>query len=228
MNSPQSKEASNWKSYKAVLLALVGLGTTMLVIVQRADPMLMMIPLWIFTVLFKEPLRKFFGRFGGGWGFYLAGVVYGLMIETMAVLNNLSVPPQDRILLHPDPWIDLIYGLFYYGFVIAAWTLLLRKIEYTPAQVFILTGVYGIFVEETGQVFLRIFTQPLTGFLYALLVMVVYGLFPMLALSVSGSTFTDDRPPARMKGWGLALLALFFQYAVYGNTIYPLLNSWFR
>lgn len=54
--------------------------------------------------------------------------------------------------------------------------------RYTKKDVFIITGIYGIFVEETCQVFLRIFIIPAFGLLYAIIIMFVYGIFTTLKL----------------------------------------------
>lgn len=40
------------------------------------------------------------------------GVFFGLLTEVLAIINNRSLPPEKRILLSPDPMLDLIYGLF--------------------------------------------------------------------------------------------------------------------
>ena len=197
-----------------ILLTALGFGS----------PMVLMFPLWIVTVLLQAPLRNLLSRLPGSTGFLLAVVLYGLAIETFAILTNLDRPPEQRILLDPRPLRDLTMAAPYYLFVGAAWWLLLRRVRFSRFHVFLLTGVYGIFVEESGGVVARIFTQPVTGILYALLVMMVYGLFPMLALSVSEERFSPSRRRPNVKDHVLALVALFLQYAVYGNTVYPFLK----
>ena len=90
---------------------------------------------------------------------------------------------------------------------------------------FFITGIYGIIVEETGQVVLRMLEQPVMGTLYAILVMFVYGLFPMLALMVAGKRFPADRKKSSVGMYALAMVVLFVQCALYGNTVYPMLKA---
>ncbi len=204
------KRAALW----ALTGALVGLA------LAGDDPMLLIFPLWLAVVLLREPLRAALARLPGTSGFWLSGVAFGMLIEALAVWNNLDVPPAERILLHPDPARDLLMGVFYYGLLMAVWWWLLGRAAFTGWQVFWVSGVFGIATEEVGGVLLRALTQPLTGIPYALLVAVVYGLFPYLAWLLTADRFSASRPAA---GWGwcaAALLALLVQWAVYGNTIY--------
>ncbi|MBT3338036.1 MAG: hypothetical protein HN855_08560 [Anaerolineae bacterium] len=209
---------------KTLLLTLLGIALT---IISFENPMLFIFPMWIFVALFKAPLTRLFQRFPRNWGFVVAGVLFGMLTEIFAIINNLDVPPAERILLHPEPIPDLIYGLLYYSFLIFTWYFLLRKINFSAKEIFILTGIFGIFVEETGQVFLRIFSQPVTGALYAIIVAFVYGIFPMLAYLLTKESFPAERKKGRMRYYLLVALALFVQYAIYGNFVYNTIEKYF-
>lgn len=210
---------------KRVLLATLGIVLVVLVVLDTESPMLLIFPLWIFTYLFQKQFENLIGKIPKSYGFIIAGVVYGLVIEVFAIVDNLDRPESQRVLLDADPFKDLIFGIFYYFFVIVSWYLLLRKIRFTKTEIFLITGIYGIFVEETGQVILRIFEQPLMGGLYAIIVMFVYGLFPMLALTITEGRFSDERKGSSIGAYALAIGVLFFQFAVYGNTVYPMLKA---
>ncbi len=86
----------------------------------------------------------------GRLGFPVAVVFYGLAIEFLYILTNLDRPPEQCIHLHLDPLRDLFMAAWYYAFVGASWWLLLRRIRFSLWHVFLLTGIYGIFVEESG------------------------------------------------------------------------------
>ena len=210
---------------KKATLALLGIA---LLIISFENPMLFIFPMWIFVVLFKDPLMHLFAKFSSDWSFVVAGIFFGLLTEAFAIINNLNVPLAERILLHPEPIPDLIYGFFYYSFLISTWYLLLRRISFSTKEIFILTGVFGIFAEETGQVFLRIFSQPVTGALYAIIVIFVYGIFPMLAYLLTEKNFSPDRKIPKIRHYFLVALALFLQYALYGNLVYNTLEKYFR
>lgn len=213
------------ETVKRVVLAALGVVLVLVVLLGMDGPMLLIFPLWIFTYLFKEQLENILSNLPGSTSFVVAGVTYGMLIEIFAIVNSLDQPVKERVLLDGDPKNDLILGLLYYTFVIVSWYLLLRKVQFSEKEVFLITGVYGIIVEETGQVVLRILEQPVVGTLYAILVMFVYGLFPMLALMVAGKRFPTGRKKSSAWMYVLAVILLFVQYALYGNTVYPMLKS---
>ncbi len=210
---------------KKIIISLLGFALTLL---SFGNPMLFIFPMWVFVVLFKAPLTRLFAKFPRDWGFVIAGVTFGLLTELFAIINSLDIPPDERILLHPEPIPDLIYGLFYYAFFILTWYWLLRRINFSKTEVFVLAGIFGIFTEEVGQVFIRIFTEPVTGFLYAIIVSFVYGIFPMLAYLLTKERFPEERKKSGIKAYLLVALALFVQYAIYGNFVYQNLEKIFK
>lgn len=209
---------------KRILLGLLGL---VLLILSTENTMLLIFPMWIFTTLFKDLLRKIMSKVPHDLGFVTAGLIFGMLTESFAILNNLDLPPNERILLHPEPLPDLLYGFFYYSFLILTWYLLLRKINFSQKDIFLLTAIFGIFTEETGAVFMRIFTEPLTGPLYAIIVAFVYGIFPVLAYLLTEENFSTERVKPKLKHYLLAGFGLFLQYALYGNFVYQPLENIF-
>jgi len=202
----------------ALALGLAALG-------MAGNPMLLVYPLGLVVHL----TRRGWQRLVRGWPLFLAfvgsGLVFGLLTEVFAVLNNRSLPPEQRILLSPDPFRDLVYGVFYYLFFVAAWYLLLRLAAYSKREVFVLSGIFGILTEETGQVFLRVFTVPGIGVLYALVVATVYGIFPALAYTVSEEKLPVGRSQPALVRYPAAAVVLFLEWAVYGLAVLPLLKK---
>jgi hypothetical protein len=155
-------------------------------------------------------------------------LVFGLLTETFAIVNNLSLPPEKRILLSPHPVLDLFYGLFYYLLLIVTWRFLIARYTYSKVEVFAITGLLGVMTEETGAVFVRIFTMPVMGFLYAVLVAFVYGIFPMLAYMVAEDRLPARSEPRRARRFVAAGLALFAQWVVFGLLVLPVLKGLVR
>ena len=212
-----------WAVIRKCTLGLLGILLTVMAVPD--SPMLLIFPMWIFTYLGRDPIRKAIRGLPLWASFIGAGVFFGLLTEVFAIAENWSLPPEQRILLSPDPFLDIFYGGFYYSLLIATWYLLVRRFTYSKTEIFLITGLLGIFTEETGQVFLRIFSVPVVGALYAIIVSLVYGIFPMLAYMVSEEKI-DAEPRAGVCGRFLvAALALFVQWAFYGLVILPALKA---
>jgi hypothetical protein len=203
---------------------LWALGIVLTVVGVRNNPMLLIFPMWIFTSLNREPLRRLFRRVPLSVTFIGSGLFFGLLTEVFAIVNNRHLPPEQRILLSPNPILDLVYGVFYYLMLIVTWYTLIRAFTYSKTEVFVITGLYGIMTEEVGQVFLRIFRVPVVGLLYAVIVSFVYGIFPMLAYMVSEEKLLAPKRANLMIRFLVAALALFVEWAVYGLFILPALK----
>jgi hypothetical protein len=207
-------------------ILLWSLGILLTVIGISGNPMLLIFPMWIFTSLTRERLRRLVRAVPLSVSFIGFGVFFGLLTEIFAIVNNRSLPPEKRILLSPDPVLDLIYGLFYYSLLIATWYVLIKAFTYSKTEVFVITGIYGILTEEVGQVLLRIFTVPVIGLLYAIIVSFVYGIFPMLAYMVSEEKFGPKKANVIVR-FLVAAPVLFVEWAAYGLFILPALKRVF-
>ena len=197
-----------------------------LVLFSLNGPMGFIFPMWIMVYLFKDRLQRFLDRFPLWVAFISGGLAFGLLTEIFAILQNWNVPPGKRILLHPNPFIDLVMGAFYYLLFIITWYLILGRIKFSKSAVFILSGVFGILTEQGGAIASGIIANPFLGTLTAFLVMSVYGIFPMLAVMLSETRF-PERPQPKVWQYPLALFFLFVFWAVYGNIFYKALLSIF-
>jgi len=101
------------------------------------------------------------------------------------------------------------------------WYALIKTFTNSKREVFVNTGVYGILSEEVGQLFLRIFTVPVLGLLYALIVSFVYGIFPMLAYMVSEEKIRTTKRLNLLVRFLIAAVALFVEWAVYWLFVLP-------
>ncbi|MHA1822205.1 MAG: hypothetical protein ACTSU2_02045 [Promethearchaeota archaeon] len=95
---------------------------------------------------------------GGSWKdiikLSIIGLLFGELTELFAVLSNLNLPPEERILFHPDPIIDLVLGFAYYFPLFFVLSILIIKIEINLKELFIIGGIYGILTEQDGGILL--------------------------------------------------------------------------
>jgi hypothetical protein len=117
----------------------------------------------------------------------------GLALEVLAWLNNFVRCNPQPALMHPQLAPDLWLALAFYGAWAAAWLLVLRRYCFTPAQIFVTQGVFGVFVEQQGQIFVAgLMAFPLGLFLW-LYVFAVYGSVAGIAALVGGVPCHSER-----------------------------------
>lgn len=191
------------------------------------DPMWLAFSLWIGVYLQRDRLRRWSEHWSLRRAFIGWGVAFGLLVEIFAILDNLDLPPEERILLNPHPVADLIMAAIYYPFVIVTWYLLLRRYAYSARHIFLLTGAFGIVVEQSGAIIWGIVGSPVIGGLIALLILCIYGMFPLMAYWLTAHRFDPARQPVSRRHLALGLGALFVQYVVYGLVVYPTLTRVF-
>lgn len=185
--------------------------------------MLLIYPMLLVGYLLRRQFAVLVRRLPLPAAFISLGLLFGLLTETFAVLDNLAKPVGTRILLNQNPTLDLLEGVLYYGLFILAWYLLLRAYAFSKTQVFVLSGIFGILSEQAGAIALGSFTHPLTGILLALVVASVYGIFPFLAYLITEDRFAP-RPRPGVRGLVWSVLAFFLFWATAGNFL-ALLNK---
>ena len=140
----------------------------------------------------------------------IATVVAGLLLESGAWAHNLMLGTPEPALFHPQLFADLLIGFgFYVGWWLA-WWLLARRFRFTVREVFLVTALYGVLIEQQGRVFLAgLATLPLGALLW-LLVALAYGSTMALAGTWAGDPWPPPpgAPPRRWK-YPLAWIALF-------------------
>ncbi|GEM_PF-4894713 len=68
---------------------------------------------------------KFCPRGKVGLCVFLIFLFSGLLLEILAIVDNLPKPPDKRILLHPDPLVDFYLAIGYYSGFGIVWTYIL-------------------------------------------------------------------------------------------------------
>lgn len=188
-----------------------------------SGPMAFLAPLAIVTYFFRDKIFLFLNRFSPLAAFVISGVIFGLITELLAIIENLDISADQRVLLSASPVKDILFGFVYYSLVMFTWYFLLKRYNYSRKEVFLVTGIYGVFVERSGQVLIGIFNAPIIGSLYALIIIFVYGLFPSLALMVTEGRFRGNKA-SYLKRYAFGLIALFIQWIVFGIIFLPVLK----
>lgn len=206
---------------KHILLFIAGVLLTIFFAITF--PMALIFPLWIFVSLYREPLKRVFR--GEARKFLVAGVVFGMLTEVFAVLDNIGQPISVRevTLLHPQAGPDLVIAFFYYLSLIVMWFFLLRKVALPPAAVLIIGGLFGVIVEQEGIILTALFEQGFVGLLMAAFVFFVHGLYPMLAYQLTFENFSPERKPARWWHWPLGFASMWagaILFMILGGGVY--------
>lgn len=202
----------------ALLFALHGLK----------QPMALLVPLSILAVFFQQSLRNATSILPANLAFIGLGLLFGLVTEVLAILDNWHRADSEKILLHPRPEVDLFFGVFSYGLTMLAWLPLVTRFRFTLREVFSVTAIYGICTEQGGQILAVALVAPWPGIPLALIIGSVYGVFPLLAYMVIEPRFSARRSPSLLRHDCVALAALFLQWAVFGLAVLPVLKSLLR
>lgn len=207
---------------KRILLWILAIVLTL---ISLKSPQGLIFPMWILVYLYKENFKAVVDRFPLPIAFILSGLFFGLCTESFAILHNIHKPITERILLYQASITgDLLMAFFYYILFIVTWYILLRKIRFSKTAVFIVSGIFGIFSEQGGAVLYGIFANPFIGSLVAFLVMSVYGIFPLLAYTLTKERFIGGKKP-HAKHYLIAAGAFFVFWAIYGNFVHKALLS---
>ena len=145
---------------------------------------------YAFSLYFKDHAVKIPARMPGNshLKFYLLAVAFGLLTETLAILDNLPRPPEDRFLLHPDLLVDLYLAFGYYSGFAIAWCITSHIFNLNHRDAFLIGGAFGILFERTGGL---LFSLQVLAWPYVFL---VYGSFQALPL-----LFMDEELNARQR-----------------------------
>ncbi len=164
------------------------------------------VSLYTLVLFFKKPLRKLYDsiKINEGIKFLITETFFSLLVEVLAIIDNLPLPPSDRILLNPYPLPDLYLATGFYLAFALWWKFLLDRYDYDAKEVFILGGIFGILIEQVGAIFLSF-----NPFLW-LYVFLVYGSIEAMGVVVAENHF-KKRQRKHLPFWKKFFLTGIFQ-----------------
>ncbi len=109
--------------------------------------------------------------------YIVLGTFFGLVTEGLAIMDNWDSPPEEKILFHPDPGVDLLLGLGFYFWIAVMWAILIKRYTFTWKTIFIIGGIWGIVAEQDMAILLSPLTHGIFGFVMYVYVFLVYGSF---------------------------------------------------
>jgi hypothetical protein len=144
--------------------------------------------------------------------------ISGALTESIAWGNNYLKAAKEPALFHPQLFADLIIGVGFYGGWALAWWLVLRWFRFKLWEVFVITGLQGIFFEQLGAVFIAMLrhwpANPLLSIIFGLYVFTVHGAAAGLALAPVLGQF--DTPENRGPGFVSLVVTLMVGLAFVG------------
>lgn len=202
-------------------LAFIASGAVPLLALCGAppDPMLLIYSVFVGAWVLRRRVSIFpSGRFAVGrllgpvWlRYFVLMVLVGFLTETLAWAGNYLARAEQPALLHPQLLYDLLLSPGIYAAWAIGWIVLTRRWRFSLTDVFIIQGVYGVFIEQQGAVFLKGLAVMPLGLVLWLYVFVVYG----SAAGLAYLPFEQDLAPlqARMSRWKVPA-ALVVQFAM--------------
>lgn len=183
-------------------------------VLLAAAPMLAVVPLFLFIwsqSKIQLDLTHFYRKY------IVLGTFFGLVTEGLAILDNWGSPPEEKILFHPDPGVDLLLGLGFYFWIAVIWALLIKRYTFNVKSVFVIGGIWGIIAEQNMAVLLSPLLYGVFGFIMYIYVFLVYGSF----MAIPVVFFRESLESAQRKEKTvihvvLAFLMLFGAYALAG------------
>jgi hypothetical protein len=177
---------SKWPT---ILLILTGLVPLLGLSRRPPDVMLLIYTLFVVAYLFRRRLGVLVERIPGPIWMHLPGffLLAGALTESLAWANNYLKAAKDPALFHPQLFADLIIGIGFYGGWAAAWWITFRWFRFKLWEMFVITGLQGIFFEQLGAVFVAMVqvwaTNPFLSVLFGLYVFTVHGSAVGLAMA---------------------------------------------
>jgi hypothetical protein len=159
---------------KRLLILIVSILGFLVLIIQI--PVLAIFPLFLMVWSLRNRIQMRGTHFS--ITYIVVGTLCGCITEGLAILDNLDKPPQEKILFHPDPGIDLLLGVGFYFFIALVWAVLFKRYAISWKAILVIGGIWGIFAEQNGAVLLSISTLGVIPALLAYgFVFLVYGPF---------------------------------------------------
>lgn len=173
---------------------LFGLSGLVVALACIDSPVLLPYPLFVVCALFGCRLP----RMRPWLRLLIATLLATCILETGAWAHNVIRDAAKPALFHPQLFADLLIAAgFYLGWWLTWWWRL-RRDRYFIAEVFWITAIYGVLIEQQGAIFLQgLATMPL-GVVLWVFVALPYGSTMALAYVLAGGAdaFAPPAPPA--------------------------------
>jgi hypothetical protein len=141
-----------------------------------ADPMLLIYSFFVAAWVLRGRSRDGPRLPGPAWlGYLVLMVLVGFLTETLAWLGNYLARAEQPAMLHPQLVYDLLLSPGIYAAWAVGWIVATRRWRFSLTQLFFVQGVYGVFLEQQGAVFLEGLEAMPLGLVLWLYVFVVYG-----------------------------------------------------
>lgn len=200
-----------WEKVKIPLFILSALVPIPSLFKTPADPLLPIYSIFVLVFIIRKKLHSKVGReLNFPLKFALAVVIVGLIAESLAWSVNFLARSENPGLFHPQLVYDLIIGLAMYTAWAIVWFFWSKRYQISLVQVFITQGLFGVFLEQRGVIFLQgLFNMP-TGLLLWADVFLIYGSIPALAYLLSNGPLENNAEGFQLKRNIVLLLTLTF------------------
>jgi len=164
---------------------------------------LLVIPLFILVFF----VRNIFGRIikkipiALPLKFFLIGLIVGFFTESLVFVGGFGN-------IHDNLLIDFFLLIGLYGSMPLVWFALLRKYEFSLGHIFLLSGIFGIIIEQDFAILLSF-----NPFLY-FYVFMVYGSIMSLPFLVTSDEFTQYVRIKPFSKFVVAFISLLFVYVI--------------
>ena len=138
-----------------------------------SHPMLLLFSILLFVLAFQEKLQKINNKIKLPLILKLIILLFiiGLITEGLAIWNNSNLTQQQiedtNKLFSSNPLENIVLSFGYYIPLAIVWYFLIKKFDYKTKDIFIITGIFGIFFEGQGLVLISL--NPL-AWVYAFLI----------------------------------------------------------
>jgi hypothetical protein len=200
------------RSWKSPLLILSGFIPLLGLNSRPPDPMLLIYTGFVVVWAARSWIERGLARLTTkrkDIALLAAFMVSGALTETLAWANNYLKAAKEPALFHPQLFADLIIGVGFYGGWALAWGITLRRFRFQLWEVFIITGLQGIFFEQLGAVFLAMVrmwsTEPGLSILFGVYVFTVHGSAAAIALAPTLRLYESSK---QTHSWAKFVLAV--------------------
>ena len=149
-------------------------------------------------ILYSKKLQLWYSRIplNPALKFFIFSLIFGLITEALAIIDNVPLPPERRILFNPNPATDIYLATGYYSAFALVWSIAYFRFEFTYKSIFFIAGAFGLFFEQMGKI---LFSFNPFAYLY---VFIVYGSFQACAAAL------DHRTAEHVNVWKITLVGI--------------------